>query len=721
MKLKDDERENALELAFVLPFGVEASIFPWGIHSIKEYIDKTTEHISTKIISFQNDPYFTKFVVKHKILLNKLVLLLEPQQMPCFYNVNINPYNFVGAVAYCGRDFLKQVDNKIPLTNEEYDELDQIKNEVETHILKKLKDNASIDTNMPRIWAFSVYDGTLFNSLYIARLIKKLDSASPIIFGGDYFDFGSAEKLVREVSYIEAVIVGYGEEVLRKICTAMSHGFHICNQQINGLVNSYYLKNEDKENICKKVTIPPFYYDLPRKPTISYVKQSESGVLHVITQRGCSWGKCSFCTQIDRCSLFLISSDELIDEIFAIVKLSNLRKVIISFDSEEVSCEFVMALLKQIQRNAHLDIIFQMNIWFQVKSFKKNIIDQLLELDIAKVSITFRMNFESLNNKTLIRMKKGHTPLKAIEAAKSIVDCGQTYYTNYFIEFPLENSISISQEISLLEKVIHLLTHQNGNISLIRYTANNRDDIYNNQNEYNVIVNRNPKDRLLKKTFGVDLPYSYWTYEYKHKFNYSFDFVLNYLYNRIISCRFKLDIPPVIVKQFFMDNVLIFRRKLTYRLDKAKLSVLTGILRILAIFKNGKVYQRRLDIFLYLRSSLNTKQNEQGCSFQLIGDRLVKDYNFLGIQDKWTLPLNDIDIKILRYLYWTRKLNDVYEKFKSDKNEQEITRFINNHIELGTIIKYEDLMLCVVNDPEYWIRSEDSVAAGSRWVLPKIQ
>jgi hypothetical protein len=69
--MTNDGRKQLLEIYFVLPFGVEATIYPWGITTIKEYIDKSEEQFCNQIVDFMRDHYFTKIVVKHRRVLKK--------------------------------------------------------------------------------------------------------------------------------------------------------------------------------------------------------------------------------------------------------------------------------------------------------------------------------------------------------------------------------------------------------------------------------------------------------------------------------------------------------------------------------------------------------------------------------------------------------------------------------------------------------------------------
>ncbi len=700
--MTNDGRKQLLEIYFVLPFGVEATIYPWGITTIKEYIDKSEEQFCTQIVDFMRDHYFTKIVVKHRRVLKKIFNLLKRRQISCFFNLAINPYNFVGAIACCGRDFFKKINIITYLSTTELEEVDFIKSEVEEHILKKIRASINLKHSAPRVWAFSVYDGTLFNTLYITSLIKEVDPNSTIILGGDYFDFDSAQKLICESLLIDAVIVGYGEETLRKICKGISQGVPVNGQQINGLVNRKYLQGVDEGILCKEVEVPPFYYTLNHHPVLTYVRQSDSETIHILTQRGCSWGRCSFCTQIDRCSLFTISTDELLRQIFEIVRSEKLSKISLIFDSEEVSSEFLIALLKGIQKKTDINIVFYIRIWFQVKSFRKELIHELLKINPAKVDIMFGLNFESLNYETLIHMKKGHTPFMAIEAAKAIIDCGQSFNTNYFTEFPLETVSSIINEINILEKVVHLLKHERGDIFLFPYAANKRDDIFNNQEKYGVKISRNPEDKLLNKVFGVDLPCSYWAYEYKYKFHCSINFLFTYIYNQINKCLFWQVTFPNIEKQFGGNDELKNHARLISKLHKIQFVTLKKILKILSFLGDGQIYQRRLDVYSYLRSKVNSDSEKQICTFVISGNLLIKNYNFSKVEEQWTLHLDNVEKEILYFLYWRRKMDDVIEKFEGVWKKQDILSFISYHIKLGTIIRYNELLLCVANNPEYW-------------------
>jgi hypothetical protein len=90
-------------------------------------------------------------------------------------------------------------------------------------------------------------------------------------------------------------------------------------------------------------------------------------------------------------------------------------------------------------------------------------------------------------------------------------------------------------------------------------------------------------------------------------------------------------------------------------------------------------------------------------SYFFLEDRyLKKEYNGPGKKEKWSVELSSNELRILRYLYWSRKRRQVMETFKEEMSEAEITDIIDRHIKRGSLVQFKDLLLCVFNDPGYW-------------------
>lgn len=704
MKINNEDKNKHVEVILIVPLGVEESIFPWGIYSIKDYLTKTCESLMVKIWDLRKDHTFTEINKQYGKLLKKLFVSLKPDQTGPFLRLISNPFIFFGVVSCLGEKFLGLTRCKNLINSTYAQDVNNLQRKASSYLTEKINEYIKDAEGKNRIWAFSVFDYTVFNSLYIARLIKENDPGSTVVFGGDYFDFENARKIMRNIAFVDGVVVGYGEEVMRRIVIEQQERVPFQNLRIKGLVNAFVMRGGEESQMLMEVNTPPFFHDLPNNPFISYVQRAETGEIRVLTQRGCSWGNCTFCTQLDNKKFFPISTEVVLREIQAAIETTNEETIRIRIDSDDISREFFLELLKFLESYKDRNVKFNINGWFQVKSFRREMAASLEKIDHQKINLRFWMNLESLNYGTLKHMQKGHSPIQAIEAAKAVLDCGLLLGTNYFIHFPLENRENLSQEVQFLKSATHLLMPPKVGVAVFPYAANNRDQIFLNQEKYHLKITRNPGDKWLQEAFGVDLPFSIWSHSYSYKPSLAPDHLLTSSYYYALMSRNSAYLPSVFsnihwkeIKKSLGEQITFFARVLRY-------FAWVFIHYSFQLFKKGSIFHQRTNLILYFsKVAYNTGNNSTTKSqFFLQNNCLTKDYHIPGNREKWSLLLNHNELNILRYLYWKRKRHEVIEKFKTVMSEPDIIKFLDRHIKLGTLVQFKDLLLCVVNDPEYW-------------------
>jgi hypothetical protein len=726
------ESRQPVEVILIVPLGVEEVIFKWGIHSVKDYLGNTCDSSTTNIQvwDFSSDRYFAELHKRYSKTLSKIFLSLKIEQMSAVFGTTSNPDIFLGLAACTGEDFLRLAGLSRWFRGSSARDLRTLQSEVNKHIAGEIEEFTKANRDANRIWAFSVYDRTLFNSLYIARLVKETDPTASVIFGGDYFNFQAAEETFKNVSFVDGIVAGYGEEVMKKIVLEQQQGNSIRNLRIQGLVNDSYIQAQGESPSLEAVNIPPFYKDLPTKPVISYVQQNEANEIRILAQRGCSWGKCVFCAQLDKEMYFQISAEHLMKriqtEIEAAKSSGEKIPIKISFDSDENSMDMIIRFIKYLDSMDVPGVRFEISLWYQVKSYRKELVEALAGIDNKKTHVHFMFNFESLNADTLRNMRKGHSPLQAIEGAKAIQDCGHSYVTNYFMHYPLEDSKSIAHETEMLKRVTHLLIPPKGGGIFAYYGSNNRDSIYQNQEKYKVKIRRLKGDTWLKDVFGIDLPYSMWAYTYDEKPSFALDRLLIWSYFNTIKARDAVYRPRRTVEANWEEAKIPFRETTAIFSRSLKSFIWKSLHYFLTLIGRGKAFRHRTQFAMYLSKILEAgaakpdseessertwklnlrmatrKAKVRQSHFYLQDDRLEKEYNGPGKKEKWAMPLSSNEFKILRYLYWSRKRKQVMEAFKEEMDEQEINKIIDRHIELGTVVQFRDLLLCVVNDPGYW-------------------
>ncbi|NIM14257.1 MAG: hypothetical protein GTO45_19655 [Candidatus Aminicenantes bacterium] len=736
-KKENSENKRHVEVILVVPLGVDPRIFLWGIHSIKDYLSKTCKFASIRLWDFRNDTFYEELNKHYSMSLSKLFLSMKEHQMNTFFGVTTSPYIFMGLAAGAGDDFFKIARLYKWLRPSCSRDLRVLKKKVDEHIIQKIGNYIKENQDAKRVWAFSVYDYTLFFSLHIARLIKQNDPKASVIFGGDYFNFQNAKEIIKGkriktdngIPDVDGIVVGYGEEVMREIVSQQRNGTSLSTFQLEGFINDAYLQNPHSRT---EVNTPKFYEKLPTEPIVSYARKDRSGEIRVLSQRGCSWGKCIFCTQIDKERFYPISVDHLIQNIQNEIKNhtgkdSPLR---ITFDSDENSIDMFIDFIKYFNTIEDPGMRFDITLWIQVKSFRKKVAEALAQIDSKKIRVLLKLNFESLNDETLRNMRKGHSPLQAIEAAKSGQDSGHSFITNYFTHFPLETDESVEREVKILKRVAHLFMPPKGEGVFFPYFSNNRDGIYQEQDKYMVKIRRRRGDSWLKSIFGIDLPFSQWSHYYdeRPKTGYHGRYgLLTWTLYKIIKTSDARYRPLQRAKMNWpIPKLRLKRRAASFGIFLQLNALIIFSYFLLLPFGKRKFFRQRTHLFKYLTKVTDTPitgTDSEGAlqascrpkarmiskmahvrpsHFFLQDNSLKKEYNGPEKKENWTRELHSNELRVLRYLYWTRKRSKVVETFKNEISEQEITEIINRHINLGTVVQFKDLLLSVVNDPGYW-------------------
>jgi hypothetical protein len=729
-KQENSENKRHVEVIFVMPLGVDESLFIWGIHFIKDYLRNTCDSIDAKVWDFRFDTYFRDLNKRYSNTLGKLFLSLKPDQVNTFYRVTNNPDVFLNVAALPGDDFFRITGLKKWFRHSCARDLRALQKEVNDHIAEKIEEYKKENPDAIRIWAFSVFDNSLFSALHIARLVKEKDPTSSVILGNDAFTFQAAEKIMKSISFVDGITFGYGEEIMRTIVSNLQEEIPVQKLRIKGLVNDFYIRNPEESQSLRGLNIPSFYREFSSRPLISCIKQPKAGEIRICSQRGCKWGKCVFCTQYDRGELFPMSGENLYQRLKTeLDKASSTSKdspIFIVFDSYENEPDIVTGFLSYLDSIADYGVPIDVMLFLQIKSFRKEFFDVLANIDKKKIRILFRIYIESLNVDTLRNMRKGNSPLQAIEAVKAVQDCGHFVGTNCFSHFPLETRHNVARETELLKRIIHLLMPPKGVASTFPYLANDRDAISQNQEKYKIKVKRLKKDTWLKDVFGIDLPFSHWAFYYNENLAFSLDRLLVWSYYNTIKANVAEHRPRWIAETNWGDVKIPIQARIAFCYRWLKLVAWKCLHYSLTLIGKGNVFRKRSQVFQYLARAANAqtstrddegsvqgrhsirarmldvKKNIRQSHFYLEGNCLKKEYNGPGKKENWSREINGNELKVLRYLYWSRKRSKVEETFKNEMIEQEITEIIDCHIKLGTVVQFRGLLLSVVNDPGFW-------------------
>ena len=708
--IKQDKSGLDIRLIMVLPFGLEESIYPWGVRLIRDYLSSNCNPLALDVWDCRGDMFFGDVNIRFGSLLSKLFLGLAQGHKDTFFGAASNPDIFLGVAACVGKEFHKFTGERRWRRDPVQGELQALQDEVQGYITSKIAQYTCCgeEQDVAHIWAFSVYDRTLFNSLYMARLIKAHDPKAEIILGGDYFNFQNARITVESIPFIDGVAVGYGEEIMRRLVMGRRQHIPLKDQRIQGLVNRNNHTEQQPPLVLKEVNIPQLYQQWTVTGGHSpFVQHTTPGEIRILAQRGCSWGRCTFCTQFDRNLCFQVPVEHLINSVKTIIQNVKYRlrgnPLKIHFDADENDPGMFIAFVKYLESIAERGLRFEIDLWFQVKKFRKEMAEMLAGIDHKKIHVRFMLNFESLNPETLVNMRKGHSPIQAIEAAKAIQDSGHSFVSNYLTHYPLETRNNVSKEIRLLENTVHLFMPPKGRINLFPYGASNRDAVNEDPTKFKIKTRRIATDTWLKDVFGLPLPFSLWALTYDEKPAFTLDRLLIHSYYKTIKARAAVYQHRWIAGINWGNAAISLRDRigLFYRL-----SLFLGweaVHRFIQLFKGGGVYGKRTRLFVYLSKQMGVAAVESiKPAFYLSDGCLYKRSRVPDVKNNWPLPLNDGEQKILRYLYWSRKHEDVIRRFKDEITEPDIDRTITRHLELGSLLRFKNRLLCVVNDPGYW-------------------
>ncbi len=685
------------DLILAIPPGKEYSIFPWGVHLISDYIENSTCNTLSRqvqIIDLSSDKDINGLFAFYKDDLLTLKATMKSKAKKIFSGNSAYSQAYCGVVGSLGGRFIDianannmypyfhrfsqhhKIRNRLHLFKKKYDKL----------LLNRIEKVSSFRHDSPLIWGISTYDHTAFNALYFAKKIRQKTHSAVILLGGDYWDFQNAFIFMKDTNLVDGIIVGYGEQVLQKILNELStiNKNNFDQLKIVGLINKKVISQEKPRNhifvhrkeLTNKVypftqqtlNIPVEYYDQHSLP-FRFVRYDtyDPTLVRILTQRGCSHGACTFCTQIDKFQFFNFPTHSIIYQLEQLFKnLSKWKKIKISIDSDEISETTLIALINCL--HAHDDQFERLSGWIRVRTINNNIVKALLKAGNAS-KYTFGLNWESIDPSTLKRMNKGHTNLQAIAAAKAILDSGATFCTNYFTWFPKQDKRSKIDELCLLNATSHLLF---GRFNGFFYSANRRDDLFHQTKHFGIAIKRNPYDLWLREVFQSDLEYSYWMYSWRTLLSRTTWSIIIRLYEIIISKKNTCLFP--IFSLLFRSISSIFR-----------LNILIEFSHFCYWLNNTDKQKDNLNVFCIDGNTLLRKSTAP-----------IKNQNRIKIE------IDNITKSLLRHAYWPITENQL-QSYYSKHNNSEFKTTFNKLEKLGAIIRYDNKILSVVNDPDYWV------------------
>jgi hypothetical protein len=697
--------DTRARVVLVQPLGVREMIFPWGIQSIGDYLEGTMSNVDVNQWLLQREEILPTLLKEYRIQAEALLALLNKvSQRPFLGHASMGEaaFDLSAYIAWLGASAVERLNENNCYVPHGYqqarafaDDFDALKQRFLAYIDKRIDQLCEGVEEGKLIWGLSVYDRTLFFCLSFARHIRNRLPTAKIIFGGDYFIFTNANKLMRHCGLINGIVVGYGEETMRQIVEAIAGRRDVSKLEIQSFINAAAIARAepipgvfaDKGSLkvlrnaqerLQVINVPPTYRPRNSSP-IHYVHEDASvktkklRVLRVLFQRGCSYGKCTFCTQIDKTLYFRLNHSEILEamahRIWAIREESPRDCIKVSFDADEHAPKALFDILDFFASDAIPDDIQMfVSFWIQVKYVNERVAKAIAAFKKPNVHLNFVMNFETLNTNSLALMSKGHSPLRAIFGAKVIKDSSHHLTTNYMEFFPGENEDNVAGEVRFLQQSMHLVA---GRIFLFPYAINGRDDLYQNQKKYGIRVRPLPRDIWIRDVFDLDLETSFWNYFFEP-----------------IACS--------AVTRAWYEFVIDKSESTAARFEEVARS------------EKSASYQQRAQVFAWLRSVGQLPMFARSPVSMEIEDRstssakIEKDYMAAPSKVRESKYLSADELRFLRFLYQPRQWTQVENEFRDSIGEGRLKRMRDAHLDFGSLARDDDWYLCTASDPKYW-------------------
>ena len=685
-------KNDDVNFIIFVPPGLDKSIFPWGPQIIVDYMNGRLGG-GGSVVDLRSEELL-RVIRKHKYIVSRALSLLQKRSLQSFFGHTMNPYLLTTLMVASGRDFLHVCDSVgalnikgLFLLKNNYaakafcNQLLSLKADFDSVL--KVEIGKILAHSKSNLIGISVYDYTVMTSVYLATLIKEVDPESKIILGGDYIDNSSAELIVKAScgDSVDAVVVGYGEEVCYQVLLALKNGCSWSEIEIPGLVKSWSPAELE-------IVTPPFYGK--RSGLIEFARIDRNMTLRVLPQRGCSWGECSFCTQIDRRRFFEVEKSELVKSIGkALISLNGRKLVRVSIDADENNIETLTLILGALDGGVNISAKFYVEFWIMSKNFSRSLAFLVWEKR-KKIAINMIMNIETLDVESLKVMKKGSNILQAIEGIKVMIDLNQTISTNYFSDFPGQERDDVRREVAVLRKVYHLLSSKRVRFFSFPYAANGRDDIRSASKKISIDVARIKSDRWLSKVFAIDIPMSIWSYSYRVKDKINISRVFSRLNSWIVNLEKMEETSRSAARVYGGDYKPICIHYLC-RLGRCVQLLVEFLTRREDYYSRNRILKR-----------LSSKKGA------LIEKRAYLSNCaavFCDFGNTVEVMLNDSEVDLLKFLYWIRTKKEIYRYFSDRFDQSSIDEMLVRLESKNILLILGQQVLCVLNDPAQWENS----------------
>jgi radical SAM superfamily enzyme YgiQ (UPF0313 family) len=284
----------------------------------------------------------------------------------------------------------------------------------------------------------------LLDALKVARLVKKTNPGSHVVFGGTHPTIYPRE--IAGQPEVDSIVVGEGEHTFSELLDAVDGG-----RSLSGIEGVGFRRNGDvvinppREFIQDLDSLPfPDRELLPWQKYYNLLGRGKEYMTSLLTSRGCPFN-CTFCTKKDGRMCRVRSPENVVQEIEQNVRLGITDFDIID-DTFTIDRKRVLAIADLIIEKK-LDIT--MDLRARVDTVDQEILDRLAQAGCNRV----RFGVESGNPGVLENLQKGITLDQVREAYRMAKKAGIVTFAYFMLGSPGETEAEVKESIALAKEL----------------------------------------------------------------------------------------------------------------------------------------------------------------------------------------------------------------------------------------------------------------------------
>lgn len=306
--------------------------------------------------------------------------------------------------------------------------------------LKKL-----IEYFKPDLVGVSVMSFTIIDGMEVAKITKKINQQTTIVFGGPHVNIYGKETL--KLGNVDFIVLGEGEKIFNDLIHNLDNEEKL--KQITGLIffdsRNNYVHTGLPGLIPNLDELPSPARDVINNEKYSSILGTSKLVTTMMTSRGCPY-KCLFCDRPQLGKIFrAISADKVVAEIKDSMQY-GIREFLMYDDTFTIDKQRVMDICNKI-------IAEKLDIKWDIRARVNTVDEEILKKLKSAGCIRIHYGVESGTQKILNIMRKGITLEQVEKAFKLTKKLGIETLAYFMIGNPSETKEDIEQTIKFAKKI----------------------------------------------------------------------------------------------------------------------------------------------------------------------------------------------------------------------------------------------------------------------------